>query len=419
MSKQSVAAFLLAISLTLSGSLHATETGGTTQLSLQTAIKQTLKNNPQLHQFRYARDRLSAEQELGALRPQWSVNLEAENFAGSGDFNSFDNAELTIALSSVIELGGKRGSRIAVASNRLQTFEMQQQATTLDVLGELTAAFVMVLTTQAEQKLADEAVRLSEELLATVSNRAERGAASDAEVKRANAMLTQSRIQQFSLQQKLERQKNTLVRFWGATEPAFDHLNGDLFSFGSSRSFEELYSQVEQSPAIEVFASEARLRDAEIKLARSQSRADLSWAFGARRFEDTNDSALVLGFSVPLFAARRNTAAINAATADRNAVDWQRTNRLLLLRDRLFTAYSQRQQFIKTHELLSQEVVPELEQALTITRNAYDRGRLRYQDWIAAQQELLSAKQQLIGTANGVLLNQAVIEQLTAVPLTK
>ena len=55
---------------------------------------------------------------------------------------------------------------------------------------------------------------------------------------------------------------------------------------------------------------------------------------------------------------------------------------------------------------------------MDITRDAYDKGRLKYQDWIAAQQELLDAKQQRIETASAALLNQAVIEQLTATALT-
>jgi len=392
---------------------------GTDSLTLDTAIRQTLDNNPQLYRFRYTREQLEGEKELSSLRPQYIVGVEAENFAGSGTYDSFDSLELTIALSSVLELGGKRDARVGVAGGRLETFEMQRKADTLDLLGNLASSFILVLTTQEEIKLAAEAAKLSQDLVDTVSVRAERGAAPDSEVMRAKAMLIQARILQVNLQHKLDRQKVSLVRFWGTTEPQFGLANGDIFDFGNSTSFEALYAQVQQTPAVEVFATQARLRDAELKLAQTQNRADFTWAVGARRLESTNDTALVAAFSVPLFAKKRNEGAMAAATANRNAVSREREAALLELHNRLYTAYSQRQQFIETHALLEQEIIPELEEALKQTRSAYDRGRLRYQDWIAAQQELLNAKRQLIETASAVLLNQAVIEQLTAVSLQK
>ena len=122
---------------------------------------------------------------------------------------------------------------------------------------------------------------------------------------------------------------------------------------------------------------------------------------------------------MPLFNESRNSGTVKSALAERNALEYRRSDRLLALHSRLYSAYSQREQFIAAHQQLKQSVIPDLEKALTITRQAYDRGRLKYQDWITAQQELLKAKQQMIETATVALLNQAVIEQLTAQPLTE
>ncbi|MEB3733755.1 TolC family protein [Halopseudomonas pachastrellae] len=62
-------------------------------------------------------------------------------------------------------------------------------------------------------------------------------------------------------------------------------------------------------------------------------------------------------------------------------------------------------------------VVPDLTEALELTRDAYERGRYTYVEWISAQQELLSARQALVDAAATALLNQALLEQLTAQPL--
>ena len=387
-------------------------------LTLDAAVQKTLHHNPKLHQFSFTRERQLAEREINALKPGYELGMELENFAGTGDTNGFDSAEITVSLSSVIELGDKRESRISVVDARLDRFELERQAQTLDVLGNLTRDFIQLLSTQEELKLSSEAVALSQRLYKTVQERAKRGAASDAEVMRAKAMYTQSLLRLDGVRQKLERQKVSLARYWGETTLSYSELKGNLFAFGSPLKFADLYSKVKTSPAITIFASEMRLKEAEVRLAQTQNQTDLKWQFGVKRLEESSDTALTLGFSMPLFAERRNRSRVNAALAEGNAVAYQRSDRLLALHDRLFTAYSQRQQFITAHQRLQKDIIPDLERALTITQEAYDRGRLKYQDWIAAQQELLSAKQQLIETASAALLNQSVIEQLTAEPLT-
>ena len=383
-------------------------------LTLQAAIERTLQQNPQLHQFEFTRQRFVSERETSDLKPAYQLDVELENFAGTGEVESFDNAELTVALSSVIELGDKRKTRIDVADARLDVFELERQAQTLDVLGELTSSYVQLLATQNKLILATEAVSLSESLFNTVQKRSLSGAASDAEVLRAKAMSTQSNIQKEGLMRHLNRQMNALAHFWGSTTVDFSHVEGDLFAFGRSQPFSVLFDEVQQSPEIMFFASERRLKDAEARLIQTQNRADIGWQFGVRRFETTDDTGLTLGFSLPLFAENRNRGSVKSALAERNALEYRHSGRLLALHDRLYSAYSQREQFIAAHQQLKQSVIPDLEKALTLTRKAYDRGRLKYQDWITAQRELLNAKQELIETAATALLNQAVIEQLTA-----
>jgi len=387
-------------------------------LTLDKAIQRTLAQNPQLHQFTMVRQGILAQRETGELSPGFTLGLDIENAAGSGTMKGMDAAEVTLSLSSVIEMGDKLMSRISVVDASLDVFELTRQAQTLDVLGELTSAFIRSLTTQEQLNLSAEALTLSEALYKKVSERAQRGAASDAEVMRARAMVTQSRILRSNILKKLERQKITLSRYWGETQPVFSNLQGDLFALGQEKSYQALYEKVKQSPAIDVFASERRLKEAELRLAKSQNSGDLGWQFGVRRFEETADNALTLGVSIPLFSQSRNTGEVKRVLAERNAVAFKRIDALLNLHEQLYKAYSLRQQNIASYEQLTKHVIPDLKQALSLTQLAYDRGRLKYQDWVAAQQELLSAKQQMIESASNALLNQAIIEQLTAEPLT-
>ncbi|VUD46532.1 Cobalt-zinc-cadmium resistance protein CzcC [Thalassocella blandensis] len=390
-----------------------------TPLTLKDAITQTLAQNPQLYQYRFVNDALKAQKQTGALRPAMALELEVENFAGPGSNEGFDSAETTLALSSVIELGGKRQARVSYTDARINMAEWEQQATTLDVLGELTTIYIEGLATQANIRLAEESLALSQSLLLTVKTRSKQGATPEAEVMRAQAAVARAEIRLFALVEQLERQKVQLARFWGDTTPAFSTLEGSLFEFGTNRDFEQLYARVKTSPAIEVFASEARIRDAEVTLARAGGRSDLAWRAGIKRFEETGDSAFTAGLSIPLFSNKRSSGEVKAALANRNAVDYARQDLLLRLHAQLFEAWSLRKQNIAAANKTQNVVIPALENALKLTRQAYENGRYRYLDLIAAQEELLATKQARIDAASTALISQALIEKLSSEALNQ
>ena len=404
----------ISVALLLVGfSIVSTPAFGAQALSLEQAIKETLKHNPALHQFGFRETFLKAQKQTEALRPAYEVSAEVENVAGTGDTRGFSAAETTIALSSVIELGGKRQARVSLADSRLEHLRWQQQATTLDVLGELTKAFIEGLTIQANRELARESLSLSQSLLKTVKNRSSRGATPQAEVKRAKAALVRAELQLAASESQFERQKVVLAQFWGVATPSFDQLVGSLFDYRKAESFEQLFARVLSSPSLQVFVTETRVQEANVTLAKAKNRFDLNWQIGVRRLEESSDTAIVAGFSVPLFSGQRNLGELRAARAMRDSAESSEKVALLRLRGELFQAFSLRAQSIEAADKTLKTAIPALEEALELTQQAYLNGRYRYQDLVAAQQELLTAKKALIESASTALISQAVIEELT------
>lgn len=390
-----------------------------TTLTLNEATALTLARNPQLYQYTFVTRVGQAQRESSALRPSLNLEIELENVLGSTPYQGIDSAETTIALSSVIELGNKRSARISLADARIYQTQWQRQAETLDVLGDLARAYVDGLSTQNNILLSQESLRLSKQLLKVVKNKVSQGAVPEVELLRAETAVAEAEIRLSALSEQFERQKVRLARFWGETHPQFSQLDGNFFEFGPSVEFDELYARVENSPAMEIFANEARIRDAELALARANSRADMAWQVGIRRFEDTGDAAFTAGISIPLFANQRSGADIRVAQANRDAVSYNRKNTLLRLRNRLYDAWSLREQNIEAVRIAQTRIIPALEQALSLTEQAYESGRYQYFNLIIAQEELLAAKQRLIDAASNVHLSQALIEQLTNEPLTQ
>ena len=402
--------------LTLKGTVAYAEQA---PLTLANALSRAMAQNPTLQVFDFRLQGLEGRRFSADQNPALEAGLEVENVLGSGNRQGSDAAEYTLSLSSVLELGGKRQARVSVVDSQYGRVEAERRAETLDLLGQATQRFVATLALQEKLQLAAEAVALAEATHEIVTRRADRGAAPQAEVLRARAALTQSRIEQSRLRAAYESRKMALASLWGDTSPDFQMLEGDLFQFGSSDNFDALYQRVSDSPAIQIYASEQRIREAEIQLARSQSESDIRWQVGVRRFEVTDDTGLTAGLSVPLFSGRRNRGEVQAARAARDEVQYRQEEALLQLHALLFEAYHTRQQNIDAVEQLRSTVLPDLTKALDLTRQAYERGRYSYVEWTAAQRELLSAREALVEAAATALLNQALIEQLTAQSMTQ
>ena len=77
-------------------------------INLAEALERTLKENPELELYPLAQRQAEALRLQAGIRPSPELSLELENAFGSGEFSGTDSAEVTLALSQTIELGGKR-----------------------------------------------------------------------------------------------------------------------------------------------------------------------------------------------------------------------------------------------------------------------------------------------------------------------
>jgi cobalt-zinc-cadmium efflux system outer membrane protein len=386
-------------------------------LTLSEATQRVLVNHPELQVFQWRSEAIKGMRRSAELKPAYDFGVEAENLAGSGDFSGTASAEFSLSLSSVIELGDKRSSRVALADSRFALAQAKREAMALDLLGQVTQGFITTLSLQKRLEVAQDATQLAEQSYRLVSARVKSGAAPEADRLRAQALLKQAKLQQNALTAELTSRKFALASLWTAERADFNHVSGDLFKFEELSTFDALYQRVAASPAIQVLTDEERLRDAEIMLARSRSTSNVHWSLGVRRFEGTGDSAFTAGISMPLFSERRNRGEVQSALAEREAARYRSESALIAIRARLFEAWSTYQQSATATQEMRTEVLPALEKALEETRKAYERGRYSYVDWVTAQRELLDARVATIDAATTALLNQALIEQLTAEPL--
>ncbi|MEK7258716.1 MAG: TolC family protein, partial [Pseudomonadota bacterium] len=372
---------------------------------------------PQLRVFDFRAEALQGQAANAALRPALEVGADIENIVGTGNLQGIDGAELTVSVSSVIELGNKRDARLATIGARRGQLDAERQIDALDLLGEVTRRYIDNLAAQNRLSLAQDAVTLARDTLQIVQDRATAGATPEVEVLRAEASLSQAELLVSAEASQLTYAQAALAALWGETNPTFESVTGNLYQIEQTLDFESLFSRVEKNPFILVFASEERMREAEVRLARTQSIADPRWSLGARRLQEGGDVGIVAGFSIPLFSATRNSGAMRSAIAARDEVEVRREATLLNLRTQLFNAFQNRQQALVTIDTLQTRTIPLLTEALSETQAAYENGRYSYLEWVTAREELLTARSTLIDAATAALRHGADIEQLTAEPL--
>ncbi len=387
-------------------------------LSLAEASRLTIGQHPRLAIFDWRFAALEGERQNAALQPATTLSFDAENILGGGDLSGVESAELTLSLSSVIELGGKAEARLAVIDARMAHAEAARQAEALDLLAEVTRRYLNAQVLQEKVDLSEKAQSLAETAFALTSRRVESGATPQAERLRAQADLAKAALQHRALQSELQSSRMALASLWGAERVEFGRLEGELLAFADPGNFEDLFRRVTDSPAIRMFTAEQRVRQAAVDMQLARSRLDIGWSLGVRQFVETDQAAMVAGISVPLFTASRQEGNIKAAMAQRSQVDYQKRASMLDLRATLYSAWQSYRQNSATALELQGEVLPLLEQALTATRQAYERGAYEYLVWADAQQQLIDTQLAIIDKAGEALLNLALIEQLTGVPIT-
>ena len=386
-------------------------------LTLREAIESTLRQNPGLQGFQFELSAQDARIDQARLRPAPALGVQLENVAGNGDTRGVDAAEATLSLSQVIELGDKRGRRVSAAMLGRDSLAIEQQAAQLDVLAEVTRRFIHVASDQAQLDLTRNATSLVQTTVEGVTRRVQAGKSPEVELIRARAALSRAQIDQRHAEHELVASREKLAAMWGDTAPQFGTVTAELYNLPAPMSFEALVDRLKGNPDFLRFASEARLRDAEIRLAESRRRPDVEVSAGIRRLEATNDQAFVLGATVPLFSSRRASSAIAEARALRAQVDVEQRAAFINARSQVFELYQELVHAIDETRILQRDVLPQMEQARQQTEYAYERGRYSYVELVEGQRAYLETQRALIEAAANAQTLQAEIERLTGEPL--
>ncbi len=415
-------------------------------LGLQQALALALMKNPNLASFAWevrAREaqtlqaglspnpelsvevediRLSSKKEKTTRRrtsiaSDGTVQVERETETTASPPSGLEGAQYTIALSQVIEMGGKRTKRTQVAAWEQKLAGWDYEMARLDILTDVTKGFVDVVGAQERVALAKELVNLAERSLQTVAERVKAGKVSPMEESKARVALATSRIDLKQAHRRLEAARKRLAYLWRAKGPVFDKALGDLFVVRAIPSEDNVLALIDENPDLARWADEMEQRQAAVILAKARGVPDLTVSGGYRYIGADEENALVFGVSAPLPVFDRNQGGIqeakyrfSKALEDREAARVRVQTVLAESYQALSSAYIE----VTT---LKEEVLPQAKKAFNASLEGFQGGKFGYLEVLDAQRTLFEVRGRYIDALSIYHKSVAEVERLVGTPI--
>jgi cobalt-zinc-cadmium efflux system outer membrane protein len=381
-------------------------------LTLRQALSRALMSNPELAGFSWEVRAREARTLQAGLPPNPEVEADVENFGGSKELSGLDAAETTIALSQLIELGGKRSRRERVAALERDLAGWDYEAKRLDVLTDVSKAFVDVLGAQEKLAYTRELVGLAEATRRTVAERVEAGKVSPLEVTKAGVSLSNTRIEHEKARSELAAARKKLAALWGTSSPSFEEVQGTLETLTPVPSAENLQQFVSQNPDIVRWVKETEQRTAALDLEKAKRIPDLTVKGGVRYFSETDDNAFVMGVSIPIPLFDRNQGGVLEAKVKLAKAREESRAAEAKVGASLAESY---QLLSFSHEqatALKNQVLPAAEEAFNAAGEGYREGKFDFLEFLDAQRTLFEAKGSYIESLASYHKAKADVERL-------
>jgi cobalt-zinc-cadmium efflux system outer membrane protein len=380
-------------------------------LVLSQALALALTQNPELSVFSWESRAQEAATLQAGLLPNPTFNANASNF-GNRVLQGFDGDAVTLELSQLIELGGKRTARIEAAALTKQLADWDYEAKRADVLTQVTQAFIDVLAAQQRLALTQQTHDLANQTTITTTARVQAGKVSPVEETKAKVARASAQIELMRAQRELEAARKRLAAGWGSTTARFESVSGNLENIQVPASLDSLAQRLSKNPDLARWATEITQRQTLISMEKSKAIPDVTVTVGATKYLMPNDYALVVGFSVPLPVFDRNQGRIQEAEHRLSKAEQDMRNTEVRITTALNTAYQALDAAHSEVMTLRQEVLPGAQSAYDAAREGYRLGKFGFLDVLDAQRTLFGAKNQYLMALADYHKSMAEVERL-------
>ena len=357
----------------------------THMLALPQVVEASLQNNGDLKSFREEKGIRDAGKVRAGLLPNPTLELEGGTGALTG--SSSEN-NLSLGVSQEFFLAGKRQKRLAIAEQELEMYRWQLADRERLHREEVKTAFYDVILAQQRIVLSDSSIALNRQLLDVAKERLAAGDIPELEMNLVKVELARSEGARIDVEKVLNQNQVNLWTLMGLSPGEYPSITGAFETkTGMTKKLADLKQlALGKRPDLKALEAEKNRGEADITLAKAEGIPNLTAGIALKR--DTTameiggiegkDTAYTIGLklSMPIPLFDRNQAGVQEAKAKRSSSGTRLLAAARNAEREVETAYASFLNAEKVLSLYKTNIIPQLEENLKLTQEAYRLGEV-------------------------------------------
>ena len=379
------------------------------RLSLAQAMEEADARSPRVVAAEAEVEAARGRQRQAGYRFNPILNVDVENFAGTGPYSGLNGLESTVSVNQRLDIGGRRRARMTLADAEFLAAQYRLEIVRADLALEVRNQFATALAARDSLALARENEARARELVRVAQAMVDTGNEPPLRAFRANAALVQATAELRTAEAEERTARRSLAALLGSSVAPAELVEGDLWVMPAS--VDSLATLDVRLAETDRLIAEARLRGQ-----RADGRLDPSVGFGVRQLRDTGDRALIANVSVPLPIFDRNRGNISAAKSDVAAAIARRENAVVNAEAEIANAQAELEAAEARLAALEGSGIEQAREGVRLAELSYRAGKSTLVELIDAQEAYAATQAELIAArqaraeARAILSRQAAAE---------
>ncbi|NWB70105.1 TolC family protein [Pseudomonas sp. I8001] len=358
-------------------------------LTLESALQTAFANNPDMAAAQWEIDIAQGGRQQAGLIPNPVASWDAED-------TRRNSRTTTVKLSQTLELGGKRGARIDVATRAQEAAALTLEQRRNGLRAEVIDGYYGALRAQERLDLAQRSLALAERGLVVANGRVTAGKTSPVEATRAQVQLSEIRLEFNRAQMGLSDAYRRLAASTGAASTDFQAVATQAQAAPALPSPAQLLARLEQTAELRLAELQIVQGEAALGLEKAQRIPDLDVSIGSQYDASVRERVNVVGVSMPIPLFNRNQGNVLAASRRADQARDLRNATELRLRTETRQALDLWQTANTEVRSFNQQILPAAQSAVDSATRGFEMGKFNFLDVLDAQRTLIAARTQYL-----------------------
>lgn len=356
-------------------------------ISLSEALDRAQASSPSIGAAEGVVAAAQGRAQQAGFAPNPEASIEVEDVGGSGPYRGLRSAEATLSVGQRFELGGKRRARAVAAEAEIEVARLRLAVARADLASDVRTRFAETIAARERLAVARAAAERAQELSRMADVLVDAGREPPLRSLRARTAAQEAASAVAAAEADLVAAQRSLTTLWGAPDENPEPV-------AEERSTALPLPDPGESLEVRLAAAELAAARAAVDRERALATPDVTVQAGIRRY-DSDDTAFVVGASMPIPIRDRNQGNVSAARADAVSAEARRNLAFSAAIQRTRDSQARLTTADTRVDLLESRIIPEAEEALRLAQQGFQAGRFALLDVLDAEAALNQAQTDL------------------------